>query len=172
MITETAVFGGGCFWCTEAVFKSLKGVVSAMPGYSNGVEVAKIIFNPQEISYDDLLAVFFNVHDPTTLNRQGNDIGEQYRSVIFYTDDRQKEKAEKLIKELDESGEKRIVTAAEKFEKFDEAEDYHKNYYQKHKDAPYCQLVIAPKMDKFREKFEKLISPPNPLPARPAGGLP
>lgn len=173
---ETAIFGGGCFWCTEALFKSLKGVFSAIPGYSGGksnnptyeevstgesghAEVTKIEYDPEVISYEDLLSVFFNTHDATTLNRQGADVGTQYRSVIFYTSSEQKETAEKLITELTlaKAYEDPIVTEVVPLDKFFEAENYHKNYYENHKDAPYCQIVIAPKMEKLNKKFAKLI---------------
>lgn len=173
---ETAVFGGGCFWCTEAIFQSLKGVVSVTPGYSGGesknityeevsagktghAEVIKIEFNPEEISFDDLLAVFFNTHNPTTLNQQGADIGTQYRSVIFYTSNKQKRSAESLIGDLtkNKAYDGPIVTEILPFKAFFPAEDYHKDYYEKHKDAPYCKLVIAPKLEKLNKKFKELV---------------
>lgn len=173
---ETAVFGGGCFWCTEAVFSELKGVISVMPGYAGGTterpsyeavsrgatghaEVIKIEFHPKEITYDDLLAVFFYTHDPTTLNRQGADVGEQYRSIILYTNEEQKAKAENLIKELRESKsyEKPIVTEIRPLKEFYEAEEYHRDYYKKHSNAPYCQLIIAPKLEKLEKRFGELL---------------
>lgn len=173
---ETTVLGGGCFWCTEALFKSLKGVASVTPGYSGGkkvdatyervsggntghAEVIKIEYDPTIISFGDLLAVFFNTHDPTTLNRQGADVGTQYRSVIFYTTPEQKEEAEKLIRELNEARAypNKVVTSIEPFIEFFEAEDYHKNYYESHKDAPYCEIVIAPKLEKLQKRFKELI---------------
>jgi len=173
---EIAVFGGGCFWCTEAVFKDLKGVISVMPGYSGGTvenptyeqvcegttghaEVIKIEFNPEEISYRDLLTVFFATHDPTTINRQGNDIGEQYRSVIFYENEGQKKEAEAFIKELNSSNKKggRIVTEVGPLSGFYEAEDYHKNYYEKNQSQPYCQLIINPKLEKVQKDFAELL---------------
>ncbi len=145
--TQTAVLGGGCFWCTEAVFKELKGVVSEMPGYAGGIkpnptyeevcggktghaEVTKVEFDPVQISYEDLLTVFFYTHNPTTLNRQGNDVGTQYRSVIFYTNEAQKTAAQKFIDKLNESGPK-VVTTLEPFDKFYPAEDYHQGYSEK-----------------------------------------
>ena len=174
---RTAVFGGGCFWCTEALFKSLKGVTSVLPGYSGGemdnpnydkvsngntghAECIKLEYDPKLISYGDLLSVFFNTHDPTTLNRQGADVGTQYRSVIFYTTESQKEEAEKLVKELNDTKayDKPVVTEVKKFEKFFNAEDYHKDYYEKNKDAPYCEIVIAPKLEKLNKKFANLIN--------------
>lgn len=173
---ETAIFGGGCFWCTEALFKSLKGVISVIPGFAGGVsdnpsyeevsggksghaEVIKIEYDSEIISFQDLLSVFFNTHNPTELNRQGADIGTQYRSIIFYTSAKQKEVAEKLIEELDvtKAYEKPIVTKIEAFNKFFEAEDYHKNYYENHKDAPYCEIIIAPKLEKLNKKFANLL---------------
>jgi peptide-methionine (S)-S-oxide reductase len=184
---ETAVFANGCFWCTEAVFSMLKGVKSVKPGYAISVdsnaeksiganlkgptyeevsvgntgyaESIKIEYDPLIISYDDLLAVFFNTHDPTTLNRQGNDVGTQYRSAIFYSNDEQKIKAEALVKELNASNayEKPVVTEVKSLNKFYEAEDYHHQYYEHNKSQPYCQLIIAPKLDKLQKKFAELI---------------
>jgi len=174
--TEIAVFGGGCFWCTEAVFNSLKGISSVLPGYTGGTiknpsyeqvsegntghaEATRIEFDPSVILYDDLLAVFFNTHDPTTLNRQGNDVGTQYRSAIFYTTDEQKQKAEALIKELDEKKafDKPVVTEVVPFTEFFKAEDYHMKYYESHKDQAYCQIIIAPKLEKLEKKFAELL---------------
>src|SRR3990167_538452 len=150
MTTEKAIFGGGCFWCTEAIFKSLKGVKGVVPGYAGGTlpnptylqvaggetghaEVIEIEYDPTQISYHDLLTVFFGSHDPTTVNRQGNDIGTQYRSVIFYTTDEQKSEAERYIAQINSSatGGAAIVTEVKPFEVFCEAEGYHKNYYEK-----------------------------------------
>jgi peptide-methionine (S)-S-oxide reductase len=175
-MTEKAVFGGGCFWCTEAVFKILKGVKSVMPGYAGGkaedatyekvasgrtdhVEVTEVEYDPSEIRFRDLLTVFFGSHDPTTVNRQGNDIGPQYRSVIFYTTETQKEETEKFIKELNDSnihGDP-IVTTAEPLDKFYPAENYHKDYYENNKYQPYCQIIINPKLEKVQEKFANLL---------------
>ncbi|MGD0353905.1 MAG: peptide-methionine (S)-S-oxide reductase MsrA [Dehalococcoidia bacterium] len=171
--TETAIFGGGCFWCTETVFFELKGVISIIPGYAGGTvpkpsymqvcgggtghaEIIKIEFDPDVISFDDLLEVFFHVHDPTTLNRQGNDTGEQYRSIIFYHDQQQKEAAEKYIGKLTASGEFNhpIVTQVRPLTEFYEAEGYHQRYYAGNAGQPYCQMIIAPKMAKFRAKFK------------------
>lgn len=176
MHTEIAVFGGGCFWCTEAVFKMLKGVVSVEPGYSGGttknptyeeistgttghVEVIKVEYNPEEIIYHDLLTVFFGSHDATQVNRQGNDIGTQYRSVVFYTNIAQKEVAEKFIKELDESAKdgEPIVTTVESLKTFYPAEDYHKNYYESNSNQGYCQVIIAPKLQKVQKDFAALL---------------
>lgn len=173
---ETAIFGGGCFWCTEAVFKRLKGVQSVVPGYAGGetnnptyhdvsggntghAEAVKIEFDPSIISFEDLLAVFFGTHDPTTRNRQGNDVGTQYRSVIFYTNDAQKEKARQIIKETDEAHvyENPVVTEVVPLGKFYDAEDYHKDYYENNKTAPYCSIVIEPKLEKLAKRFKELM---------------
>ena len=170
---RTAVFGGGCFWCTEAVFERLEGVVSVMPGYAGGnikdpnyeevcsgktnhAEVIKIEYDPSMISYGDLLTVFFATHDPTTLNRQGADVGTQYRSMILYTDESQKAQAEEFIKKLNESGPK-VVTELKSFESFYEAEEYHREYYRNNSSAPYCQIVINPKLEKLEERFSQLL---------------
>jgi len=175
--TETATFGTGCFWCTEAIFKELEGVISVMPGYSGGqtvnptykevcsgetghAECTQIVFDPSKISYDELLEVFFKVHDPTSLNRQGNDVGTQYRSVIFYHNDEQKRLAGKYKTELDRSGayDKPIVTQIVPMEKFYPAENYHRDYYEYNKDKnPYCAVVVRPKLEKFRKVFSEKL---------------
>lgn len=176
--TETVVFGAGCFWCTEAVFGMLKGVVSVEPGYtgpsaSSGqavtyeyvstgktpyVEVAKIVYNPDELAFEELLQVFFSAHDATQVNGQGNDIGTQYRTAIFYTTPRQQQKAQHYIDVLNKSaGTKRIVTTVEPLGTFYPAEGYHKKYYESHKDAAYCQLIIDPKVEKIQTKFKNLL---------------
>ena len=173
---QIAIFGGGCFWCTEAVYAELKGVVSVMPGYAGGhiknptyeqvctgttghAEVIKIEFDPSQISYDDLLTVFFATHDPTTLNRQGNDVGMQYRSIIIYTNQEQKKKAEEFIKNLNESDPtgKPVVTELKPFDAFYEAEEYHRQYFLNNPNQPYCQVVISPKLDKLKERFHQLL---------------
>lgn len=170
--TDTATFGAGCFWCVEAVFQELDGVMSVSSGYMGGAvknptykevctgqtghaEVARIIYDPAKISFADLLEVFWKTHDPTTLNRQGADVGTQYRSVVFYHSEEQKTEAESYKKKLDESGawDKPLVTEISPVEIFYEAEDYHQNYYTQNGDASYCQFVIRPKMDKFRKAF-------------------
>ena len=170
--TEVAVFGGGCFWCTEAVFAQLEGVVSVVPGYAGGhtenptyyqvcdettghAEVSKLQFDPNQITYKDLLDVFFATHDPTTLNQQGADKGARYRSVILYANDEQKEQAEVYVKELGASGDygRPIVTELTQLEKFYEAEPEHKEFYLRNAASMYCQLVISPKVEKVREKF-------------------
>lgn len=177
---QLAVFGGGCFWCTEAIFKSLKGVVTVMPGYTGGttanptyesvsngntghVESIKIQFDPALISYNDLLAVFFNTHDPTTLNQQGADMGTQYASAVFYVTEEQKTATEALIKELTDSKayDRPIVTVVKPLGTFYEAESYHHDYYEAHKDAPYCQIVIEPKLEKLQKKFAELLKTAN-----------
>ncbi|HVT74969.1 MAG TPA: peptide-methionine (S)-S-oxide reductase MsrA [Candidatus Paceibacterota bacterium] len=173
---KKAVFANGCFWCTEAVFRRLKGVSEVSPGYTGGTktdptyeevstgrtghaEAVEIAYDPSIISYDDLLAVFFNTHDPTTLNRQGRDVGTQYRSAIFYSDDEQKTKAEALIAELNSSKayENPVVTEVMPLDAFYEAEDYHRDYYANNASAPYCQIVIAPKLEKLQKRFEGLL---------------
>jgi len=169
---EVATLGGGCFWCTEAVFGEIKGVVEVKPGYSGGsfanptyeqvssgttghAEVVQITFDPSTISFREILEVFFATHDPTTLNRQGADVGSQYRSVLFYHDREQKATIEKLIEEFD--NEKifgaPIVTKVEPFKAFYEAEDYHKDYFKSNPEQPYCRLVIAPKIAKLRKSY-------------------
>lgn len=167
-----ATFGGGCFWCTEAVFQELEGVQSVMSGYSGGskdkasyklvgsggtghAEVIQIEYDPADVQYSQLLEVFFKTHDPTTLNRQGNDIGTQYRSVIFCHDEEQKRIAEEVKAELDKSGaySSPIVTEITKFEAFYPAEDYHQDYFQLNPSQPYCSYVIQPKVEKFRKVF-------------------
>ncbi len=167
--------GGGCFWCTEAVFSQIKGIVKVEPGYSGGhvvnptyeqvstgttghVEVVQITFRPDIISFRELLEIFFATHDPTTVNRQGPDVGAQYRSVIFYHNEEQKILAEKLIEEFNrmEMFDAPIVTKVEPFKAFYEAEDYHRNYFEHHPDQPYCRVVISPKIAKLREKFHDM----------------
>jgi len=172
---KTAVFGGGCFWCMEAVFDRLKGVESVASGFSGGegevtyeemhardtghAEVVKVEYDPSIIDYDTLLSVFFGTHDPTTLNRQGHDVGEEYRSAIFYMDDDQKDTAEAFIQKLTNEGtfEKPIVTQVEPFQDFYPAGKEHQQYYEKNTSAPYCQIVINPKLAKLREKFAPLL---------------
>lgn len=167
-----ATFGGGCFWCTEAFFRELKGVKSVVSGYSGGqrknptykqvstgrtghAEVIQIEYDPKKITYKDLLEVFWKTHDPTTLNQQGNDIGTQYRSVIFYHDDQQRELAEKYLVKLDEAGvyPSPIVTEIAPFEAFYPAEDYHQEYYENNPEQPYCRFILQPKLEKFRQVF-------------------
>lgn len=170
---KVAVFGGGCFWCTEAVFSELKGVMSVVSGYAGGemknptyedvssgktghVEVVKVEYDPKQISYSDLLTVFFAMHDPTTLNQQVNDIGTQYRSMIFYTTENQKKEAETFIQKLKESGIE-AVTEIKPLNAFYVAENYHQKYYLNNTSAPYCKMVIDPKLDKLRVHFRELL---------------
>ncbi len=153
--SEIAVFGGGCFWCTEAVFQRLKGVRSVTPGYAGSMEdpaeVVHIEFDPHVISYHDLLRVFWETHDPTSKNRQGADVGTQYRSVIFYTSPAQQQEAGAML--LDS-----YVTEILPLKHFYVAEDYHHNYYNKHKSQPYCQLIINPKLEKLRALFKNKLA--------------
>ncbi|MBS1777250.1 MAG: peptide-methionine (S)-S-oxide reductase MsrA [Bacteroidetes bacterium] len=170
---DTATFGAGCFWCTEAQFQQLDGVVKVESGYSGGAienptykqvcsgntghaEVSNIYFDPSKISYDELLAAFWVAHDPTQLNRQGNDVGTQYRSVIFYHNEEQRKKAESYKQKLNQehafNGE--VVTEISPFTKFFKAENYHQNYYNDNSSQPYCVWVVQPKLDKFRKVFK------------------
>ncbi len=170
---EIATLGGGCFWCVEAVFDELKGVDSSVSGYSGGTkmnptyrevcygntghaEVVNVYFDPKIISFEDILRVFFHVHDPTTLNRQGNDAGPQYRSAIFYHSEAQKQSAKKIIEEIEKSGlwDNKIVTEVTNFARFFPAEDYHQEYYKLNGHEPYCSYIISPKMAKFRKAFK------------------
>ena len=170
---EKATLGSGCFWCTEAIFEKLKGVESAVSGYSGGqtqnptykevcsgetghAEVIQVTFDPSAISYSELLEIFWKFHDPTTLNRQGNDVGTQYRSVIFYHNEEQKKIAESFKSKLEESKvfKDPIVTEITKFDKFYVAENYHQDYYEQNKREPYCSFVITPKVEKFKEVFK------------------
>jgi len=169
---EVATLAGGCFWCLEAVFDELKGVVSVESGYSGGklqdpsyaqvcdgdtghAEVVQVTFDPLVLTYNDLLTVFFSIHDPTTLNRQGADAGTQYRSAIFYHDEAQKETAEQVIRKIEDAGiwDHPIVTEVTPFDKFYLAEDYHQEYFAHNSFQPYCRAVIAPKVSKFRKQY-------------------
>lgn len=173
---EEIYLGGGCFWCTEAVFQEVTGVIDVDSGYSGGsvenpsyeevcsgrtghAEVVRVRFDPEIITIRDILEIFFDTHDPTTLNRQGHDVGTQYRSVIFYMNSLQRDTAQSLINELNESGRfrKKIVTELEPFSKFYSSEDYHKNYYRENSYAPYCTFVISPKLEKFRKSRPMLL---------------
>ncbi len=181
MQNQIAIFGGGCFWCTEAVFKMLKGVVSLEPGYAGGkiagptydqvcggdtdhVEVIKIEYDPAQIAYTDLLTVFFGSHDPTTVNRQGNDVGTQYRSVIFYTNEEQKRQAEDFIKNINSSNQlgAAIATSVEPLAtegpaQFWPAENYHHDYFAKNPGNRYCEIIINPKLEKVQKEFSALL---------------
>ena len=175
---EVATFGAGCFWCVEAIFKHLEGVESVVSGYSGGdvnnptyeevcsgstghAEVCQLTYDPSKITYTELLEVFWQLHDPTTLNRQGEDVGTQYRSVIFYHNAQQKKLAEKHKKELDESGawHNPIVTAINPYKNFYRAEEYHQEYYKLNADNPYSTFVILPKMEKFKKVFKDKLKP-------------
>ncbi|WP_432419559.1 peptide-methionine (S)-S-oxide reductase MsrA [Flavobacterium marginilacus] len=170
---ETITLGGGCYWCVEAVYENLKGVKTVVSGFSGGkttnpsyeevcsgttghAEVVQITFDKNVTSLDEIFKVFFTVHDPTTLNRQGADRGTQYRSVIFYNDEEQKKEAQSIIAELNKAKvyQNPIVTTVEPFTKFYKAEDYHQNYYANNKNQPYCQMVIQPKIEKFEKVFK------------------
>ncbi|TFH16475.1 peptide-methionine (S)-S-oxide reductase MsrA [Candidatus Bathyarchaeota archaeon] len=173
---EKATLGGGCFWCTEAVFLEIEGVTKVLSGYSGGTvknptyqqvttgrtghaEVIQVTFKPEVISFREVLEVFFTMHDPTSLNRQGADVGTQYRSVIFYHSEEQRRVAEDFIREMNETNvfNLQIVTQLEPFREFYEAEDYHKNYYARNKEQGYSRFVIAPKLEKVEEKFKEKI---------------
>jgi peptide-methionine (S)-S-oxide reductase len=169
---ETATLAGGCFWCLEAIFNEVKGVEKAVSGYSGGktvnpsynevctgatghAEAVQLTFDPKIISFKQILQIFFSIHDPTTLNRQGADVGTQYRSAIFYHDEEQKKTAERLIKELNDKHVwgSPIVTEVIAFQNFYPAEDYHREYFERNPERPYCQVVIAPKLAKFRKQY-------------------
>jgi peptide-methionine (S)-S-oxide reductase len=171
---EVATLGAGCFWCIEAVLQDLKGVTRVVSGYSGGhvenpsykavcagttghAEVIQVFFDPQVIAYRDVLEVFFNVHDPTTLNRQGNDVGPQYRSAIFYHSPEQQQVAQEMKQTAQAWWPEPIVTEIAPFTKFYPAEDYHQNYYKDNPNQPYCSFVIAPKYRKFREKYKERL---------------
>jgi len=174
MNLDTATLGAGCFWCVEAVFQELKGVQSVQSGYAGGfvknpsykevcngttghAEVAQIVYDADVLKFEEILEVFWKTHDPTTLNRQGNDTGTQYRSSIFYHNDEQKEKAEFYLKQIDESGAypDPIVTTIEELTEFYVAEDYHQDYFKNNSSQPYCTFVIQPKLEKFRKAFSQ-----------------
>ena len=174
--TELATFGGGCFWCVEAIFERVSGVQLVQSGYSGGhmanpnyeqvttgmtghAEVVQISFNPLQISYIELLEIYFKTHDPTTLNKQGADVGTQYRSIVLYHHDEQRKQAEKVIEELGSAGiwNHPIVTQVEPFEEFYKAEDYHQEYFENNPNQGYCRVVIQPKVDKFEKVFREKL---------------
>jgi len=174
--TETIVLGGGCFWCTEAVFDRVRGVLDVESGYSNGealnpsyeqvctgrtghAEVVKVVFDPEEISLHEILEIFFVVHDPTTLNRQGNDVGTQYRSGIYYTDEEQKQVAEEVIREITDSKTYRapVVTEVQPLANYSTAEAYHQDYFLNNPNQGYCAFVVGPKVEKFQKTFAKYL---------------
>lgn len=171
---EVTTLAGGCFWCLEAIFKEVKGIEKAVSGYSGGTTVnpsygevcsgatghaesVQLTYDPKQISFKEILAIFFSVHDPTTLNRQGADVGTQYRSAIFYHNTEQKAEAEEAIKQLNASKSwgAPVVTQVAPYKDFYPAEDYHQEYYARNPDRPYCSVVIAPKLDKFRKQYLK-----------------
>lgn len=173
-MNQTIFLGAGCFWCVEAVFQNLKGVASVVSGYTGGAlpnptykevctgttghaEVCKVEFNPEILSTEQLLIIFFTTHDPTTLNRQGNDIGSQYRSVIYYTTEEQKKTAEEVLTRVNPDFDNAIVTTIEPAGEFYPAEEYHQNYFNENGYQPYCMFVVAPKVKKFREKYAHLL---------------
>ncbi|MFL9924342.1 peptide-methionine (S)-S-oxide reductase MsrA [Herbaspirillum lusitanum] len=176
MASKTAILGGGCFWCLEAVYQQVKGVEQVESGYTGGkvvnpnyeqvcggqtghAEVVKLSFDPEITTYRELLEIFFTIHDPTTLNRQGNDVGTQYRSVIYYADQEQHEVARQIIAEMALVWDAPIVTELSPVETYYKAEDYHQNYFQQHPFQGYCAFVVAPKLDKFREVFTEKSRP-------------
>jgi peptide-methionine (S)-S-oxide reductase len=173
---EVVTLGGGCFWCTEAVFDRVEGVLDVVPGYSGGrvkdpsyeevctgrtghAEVVQIIFDPDTLSLSEILEIFFSTHDPTTLNRQGADVGTQYRSIILYHEEEQRKIAEEVIQELEEKGvfDSPIVTLVKPFEEFYAAEEYHKKYYEKNPGQGYCRFVIKPKVNKFVKTSQEYL---------------
>jgi peptide-methionine (S)-S-oxide reductase len=175
--SETAVLGGGCFWCLEAVYNELRGVNSVISGYAGGsvpnpsyeqvcggrtghAEVVQVAFDPSEISYRDVLDVFFTIHDPTTLNRQGNDVGEQYRSIILYSSEEQERVAREALAAASTLWPRPIVTQVQPLERFYPAEAYHQNYFERNPYQPYCQIIIAPKVAKARQKFLERLKQP------------
>ncbi len=176
---QIATFAGGCFWCLEAIFEQVRGVEQVVSGYTGGrlpdpgyeavcggntghAEAVQITYDPVQVSFEELLALFFSMHDPTTLNRQGNDVGTQYRSAIFYHGEGQRQQAEKMIAGLDGMGiwPGRIVTELVEAQTFYPAEEYHQHFYVRHPQQGYCQVIIAPKLAKFREHFGKLVKKP------------
>ena len=173
---EIAVFGGGCFWCTEAIFQELRGVISVMPGYTGGTtsnptyeqvstgktghaESLQIIYDPSQISFYDLLTVFFATHDPTTLNRQGNDVGTEYRSAVFYASDEQKKETEDFIEKLTASdpGGRPIVTEVTPLDVFYDAENDQRDFFKRNRGMPYCEIIIEPKVEKLQKEFGALL---------------
>ena len=178
MANETAVLGGGCFWCTEAIYQRVRGVKSVTPGYAGGqvenptyhavcggdtghAEVVQIEFDLDDISYEEIIEIFWHIHDPTTLNRQGNDIGTQYRSIILYANDKQRLIAEKSMKDFIEEGEfqNEIVTEIVPLVRFYKAEDYHLNYFDNNTSQPYCRAIISPKINHFMDDYSEKLKP-------------
>ena len=179
-MNQTIYLGAGCFWCTEASFRTIKGIEEITPGYSGGhlenptyeqvcsgntghIEVARVVFNPEITDLEQILEILFSIHDPTSVDQQGADIGEQYRSVIFYTSESQKDYAMDFIKHLQNQKhfKRNIVTQVLPFKNFYPAENYHRNYYQRNADAPYCRFVISPKIKKLQEMFPAIVGGTN-----------
>lgn len=171
--SKIIVLGGGCFWCTEAVFSLIDGVKSTQPGYGGGTvpnpsyqqvctgqtghaEVTKVEYDPEKIPLEEILEIFFSMHDPTALNRQGNDVGEQYRSAIFYQDEEEGKFINKYVEEIQEKYTRKIVTSVEKLRNFYPAEDYHKDYFKNNPGASYCRAVISPKIEKIKHKYPQV----------------
>lgn len=173
---ETVTLGGGCFWCIEAIYKELNGIINVISGYAGGTvknptyeqvcsgttghaEVIQIMFNPEIITFKKILEIFFSTHDPTTLNRQGNDIGTQYRSIILYHTQKQKEESLDVIREINDRGDlgKPIVTEVIPFKEFYKAEEYHQNYFKLNTKQPYCKIVIEPKVNKFKKNYADIL---------------
>ncbi len=171
---ETATFAGGCFWCIEAVFTEVAGVEEAVPGYAGGdvpdptyeqvcagdtghAEAVQVTYDPERVSYDDLLAVFFTVHDPTTADRQGPDVGSQYRSAVFYHDETQRTAVEAFIEELEDELDDPVVTEVAPLDRFYEAEEEHHDYFEKHPERAYCRMHVAPKVETLRDRFAELV---------------
>lgn len=156
---ETIVFGGGCFWSIETIFLMIKGISSVESGYAGSpkAEVVKLQYNPDEIAFEELLQIYFSIHDATQLNKQGADVGVQYRSVIFYTTDRQNQKADHYIEVLNKSSEQKIVTEVLPLDRFITAEEYHKDFYQSGQRRDYCEAIIDPKIEKVRTRFKNLL---------------
>lgn len=171
---KSIVLGAGCFWCSEAVFSTIEGVRSTQPGYSGGTvenpsyervcegdtghaEVTKVDYDNETITLEELLDIFFYMHDPTSLNRQGEDVGEQYRSVIFYDDEKDREVIMRKLEEAQKDYPKKIVTAVERLRNFYPAEEYHKDYFRRNPGRPYCRAVIRPKVDKIRHKYNQIL---------------
>jgi len=174
-MTEQATFAGGCFWCTESVFKQVDGVTNVVSGYAGGhvenpsykavcreetghAECVQLTYDPEIVSYEDLLTVHFTTHTPTTLNREGNDVGTQYRSAVFYHDETQREAVEAVIEDIGPAYDDDIVTEVEPLETFYPAEEYHQDYFEKNPNQSYCQMTIPPKLDKLREKHAELLA--------------
>ncbi len=169
-MSDSIVLGGGCFWCTEAIYKQVRGVSQVIPGYAGGTlknptyhshenhaEVIKVVYDSEIITLDQILLIFFQIHDPTTKNKQGHDIGTQYRSIILVSSNKEEEIAKHQLKEVQKSWPNPIVTEIKKLDIFYDAETYHQDYFQKNKANPYCQVVIAPKIEKFKSKFNDYL---------------